>query len=109
MAIVSSILCLFEDLDWIASRNMCSQDSQPLDPHLAVKQVRGVCVCVRVCACMCVHAWVCMCVYTCNSAVCAVKDGRTTLVQGNYLYYHYMQQNFNDNVTCACGQTSQHD
>lgn len=26
-----------------------------------------------------------------------VKEGRQYLVQGNYHYYHYMQQNFNDN------------
>ena len=29
----------------------------------------------------------------------AVAGGRVALVQGDYLYYHYMQDGFNDNVS----------
>ena len=34
-------------------------------------------------------------------SVDSVKGGRMALVQGSYLYYHYMQDGFNDNVRRA--------
>ncbi len=37
-----------------------------------------------------------------------VKTGSLATVQGDYLYYHYMQNGFDDNVSCANSVTTIH-
>ena len=34
--------------------------------------------------------------------VFVVKDGDVALVKGYYLYYHYMQDSYDDNVSVVC-------
>ena len=80
------------DVDWIASTNIRWQGSQLLNPHLTVKCTRG-------------GSWkqlknICLdsyCMVLCT-IVAVVPGGSRKMVQGSYLYYHYMQDGFDDNV-----------